>query len=73
MPIRVIFVVAEMMTNAFPGLTKYLAQRFGNISIELLLDFQRVPIEQYSQVMNLALDAPDLAGFQQKLKEWLNS
>ena len=57
----------------FPALTKYLAQRFANIPTQLLLDLQRVPVEQYGQVMNLALDAPDLATFQQELKGFINS
>jgi len=64
---------AQREAQLLSSVIKYLAQRFANISSELLLDLQRMPSKQYHKAMNLALDAPDLEAFHQKLKALLAS
>lgn len=48
--------------------SKFLTHRFANTPIKMVQDLQRISPEQHSEVINLALDAPDLATFEQKLK-----
>ena len=48
--------------------SKFLTHRFANTPIKMVQDLQRISPEQHSEVINLALDAPDLATFAQELK-----
>jgi len=48
--------------------SQFLTHRFANTPIKMVQDLQRISPEQHSEVINLALDAPDLATFQQELK-----
>ena len=53
--------------------TKFLARRFKNVPATLFLDLQRVLRTQHSQVIDLLLDAEDIATFQQELQALLDS
>lgn len=65
-------VEAKAKTEWLSTITKFLAHRFANTPISVVLDLQRVPDEQHSQVIDLALDAPDLETFWQELKALLS-
>lgn len=52
--------------------TKFLAHRFQNVPAALFLDLQRVPQRLHSQVIDLLLDAKEIATFQQELQALLD-
>jgi hypothetical protein len=59
---------AEAKAEWLETVSNFLAFRFANTPIEVVLDLQRVPLTLRRDVINLTLDAPDLATFRQELK-----